>query len=62
MKHRLDSADTIDLAIHWLTKLQHEGWALQSLDHRIEYAAPGKHGRNLPYEAVLTVRLVPSKE
>ncbi len=57
MAKRTDPPDTVDLAIHWLLKLQAEGWSLESLTHTIEYGEVGKH--RLPYSAILTVTLTP---
>ena len=59
MSKRMDGPDTVDLAIHWLTKLQSEGWALADLEHHIDHVPVGKGGRKLPVKATLTIRLVP---
>lgn len=57
MTKRLDPPDTVDLAVHWLLKLQAEGWSLEELHHSIAYQEVGKN--RLPYSATLTIKLIP---
>lgn len=61
MPKRIDAADTVELALHWLTKLQAEGWALAELEHHIDHVPTGKGGRKLPVQATLTIRLTPGR-
>lgn len=58
-KRRMDAPDTVDLALHWLTNLQSEGWHLVSIKHAIDYGTVTKHGPKMPYAATLTVHLAP---
>jgi hypothetical protein len=55
MSKRTDKEDTIELAIHWLMKLQSEGYALTELHQSIDYEKVGKH--ELPVWATLTVKM-----
>lgn len=57
MAKRTDPEDTIDTAIHFLAKLQAEGWGLVNLEQSIDYAKVGKH--KLPYAATVTLKLIP---
>ena len=61
MPHRMDAADTVDVATHLLHRLAAEGWVLESYDFDIEYATPSKNPKDpkLPIASVVTVRLVP---
>ena len=58
-KRRIDAPDTIDFAIHYLLKLQSEGWGLAELEHEIDYGKPGKKTVHVPVGAVLKIRLIP---
>ena len=55
MTKRMDKADTVDLGIHWLAKLQSEGWGIVEIHQSIDYEKLGKH--ELPTYATLTVKL-----
>ena len=57
---RMDAPDTIDSAIHYLSKLQSEGWAIVRIEHMIDYESTGKKSRKLPVSATLTVELIPA--
>lgn len=59
MPKRIDAADTIDTATHFLHRLQAEGWALDELEHSIEYSLPNQKGVRMPIAAVVNIRLVP---
>jgi hypothetical protein len=48
--------------IHFLSRLQSEGWGVAQMTHEVIYGTPGKSGPKLPIEATVTVRLVPAKE
>lgn len=58
---RMDAADTIDVATHYLHRLQAEGWTLKGLNHEIAYHQISAMTK-LPTEAVVTITLVPIKE
>ena len=58
-KRRMDAVDTIDTATNYLHRLQSDGWALESIEHNIEYAELSKKGPLLPIGAELTIRLIP---
>ena len=55
MPKRMDKADTVDLGIHWLSKLQSEGWGIVEIVQTIDYEKLGKH--ELPIYATLVVKL-----
>lgn len=55
MTKRMDKADTVDLGIHWLSKLQSEGWGIVEIHQSIDYEKVGKH--ELPMWAILTIKL-----
>lgn len=56
---RLDAQDTVETAIHFLSKLQSEGWSLDHLEQFIEYATLSKKGVRTPVEAVVKITLRP---
>ena len=58
MPRRTDAADTIDPAVHFLHRLQAEGWGVASIRCEFDHAPIGKH--RLPVEATVTVKLVPA--
>jgi len=58
-KRRMDAPDTIDAAIHYLSKLQSEGWGLARIEHSVDYASATKKGKQLPVGATVTIELVP---
>ena len=60
-KKRMDAPDTVDLALHWLAKLQSEGWGVERVETDIDYGRASKHGIKLPISAMLTIRLSPSR-
>jgi hypothetical protein len=62
MGKRLDAGDTIDVATHFLHRLQAEGWGVLDLEHHIEYVPTRPGGRKLPVEATVTIRLTPARE
>jgi hypothetical protein len=55
----MDAPDTIDAAIHYLSKLQSEGWGLARIEHSVDYASATKKGKQLPVGATVTIELVP---
>ena len=59
MGHRLDAADTVDVATNLLHKLQAEGWTLEESGLEIEYGLLKPGAPKLPIRAVVTVKLVP---
>lgn len=63
MPRRIDAADTVDTATHHLHRLAAEGWVLEQLDTKIEYATvakdPSAKAPKIPVATVVTVRLVP---
>lgn len=59
MGKRADAPDTVDLPIHYLAKLQAEGWVVAAVEHTIDYGEVARHGRRLPIGATLVVHLVP---
>lgn len=62
MGKRLSAEETVDPVIHFLSRLQSEGWGVAQMTHEVIYGTPGKSGLKLPIEATVTVRLVPAKE
>lgn len=58
MSKRIDAEDTVDTAVHFLHRLQVDGWAVTAVACDIDYHALGKH--RLPVEATVTVKLVPA--
>lgn len=58
-KRRIDAPDTIDEAIHALSKLQVEGWGLSKMTRSIEYRKLGHKKRKLPVRSTLVIELVP---
>jgi hypothetical protein len=59
MPKRIDGADTVDTATHFLHRLQAEGWVLDELEHFVEYSSPTAKGQKMPISATVTVRLSP---
>lgn len=59
MGKRIDAEDTVDLATHFLHRLQAEGWGVASIEHQVEYQSVG--ARKLPVGATVLVRLVPAR-
>lgn len=59
VKRRMESPETIDVALHWLMKLQSEGWALAGIEYTIAYLPATKHSHRTPSGATLIARLVP---
>ena len=55
MTKRIEKEETIDLAIHWLSKLQAEGYGLVEIHQQIDYEKAGKH--EIPVWATLTVKM-----
>lgn len=55
---RIDSEDTVDTAVHFLHRLQAEGWGVASIVCEIDHAPAGKH--RLPVEAAVTITLIPA--
>ena len=62
MPKRIDAADTIDAATHFLHRLQADGWGLEALACDIEYQSPRPGARKLPIAATVTVRLTPARD
>jgi hypothetical protein len=63
-KGRIDAADTIDTATHFLHRLAAEGWALASLEHEFQYGSPAPKDPKaplLPIEAKLVITLIPAR-
>jgi hypothetical protein len=61
MVKRIDPPDTLDPVIGLLHRLQTEGWALDTVEHTVDYARPGDKARRIPVAAVVTVRLTPAR-
>lgn len=62
MPKRMDSADTVDTATHFLHWLQSEGLVLSSMDYDLDYGTPAPKDPKAPrmvIGATLIVRLVP---
>lgn len=57
-KRRIDGPDTIDNAVSYLMVLAKEGWAVQRLEHEIEYFRVAKKSPEMPMAATVTIRLV----
>jgi len=57
---RVDAADTVDPVIHFLHRLQAEGWGVRSMTHEVDYERVG-NGARLPVEATVLIKLEPSK-
>jgi hypothetical protein len=55
----MEGEDTIDVATHFLHRLQADGWGLAGIEHHIEYVAPKPGARKLPIEATVLIRLTP---
>lgn len=60
MGKRIVAEDTVDDAIHFLQRLQAEGWGVTKVEHEVSYFDLPSGKRRIPVEAVLTVRLIPS--
>lgn len=58
-KSRIDTPDTVEMALHQLVKLQSEGWGTRRVEFEIDYGKPGKNAHRLPIGATLTIRLIP---
>lgn len=61
-KNRFAAASTLDPVIHFLLKLQAEGWCLESFEKRIDYETlpkGQKKGVQMPMGAMITIRLTP---
>lgn len=61
MPKRIDAEDTVDVATHFLMKLQSEGWGVADIEHHVEYGTVKSGSKRLPVGATVLVRLVPSR-
>lgn len=59
MPKRMDGADTIEMAVHYIAKMASEGWVLDNLEHQIEYAQLSPKAPRLPMKATVTITLIP---
>lgn len=59
MPKRIDFSDTIDEAVHFLHRLQAEGWGVASIQCEFDHSPLGKH--RIPVEATVTVKLIPAR-
>lgn len=58
---RIDAADTVDTATHLLHRLQADGWALEAMEHTLEYAGLSEKSPKLPVRVVVQIKLIPAK-
>jgi hypothetical protein len=58
-KNRMDMPDTVDQAIHFLQKLQAEGWGLKKVEFDIDYGKAHHKGVKMPVSATLEIKLLP---
>ena len=59
MPKRLDAESTVDNAVHFLHRLQAEGWCVADIRCEFDHAPLGKH--RIPVEATVTVKLIPTR-
>lgn len=59
MGRNADQGASIETAIHFLLKIQSEGWVLESMEYLIDHSRPRPEGPRLPVEAALIIRLAP---
>ncbi len=57
-KHRVETPDTIDNAIHLLAALQSEGWGIDHMEESVEYDTKAKSGKRIPIGIILNIGLV----
>ena len=56
----MDSIDTVDLAIHHLSHLQAEGWALEEMDQIVDYSTGGDRLHPIPIATTMIIKLRPA--